>query len=320
MKTQFNITSMKWDLERYTSVEDFATALEGFDGVELMDYGDDISPIIPEEKVIGIHMRCPYHWLDFWNGDMERCIREYGSEKQVYENFGGTDRQALVDAFLQDWNRALLHQAEYAVYHISDVTCMECLTGEYAHTDEEVIDAACEMINQALPATAEGPWLLLENLWHPGLTFTRPEMTRRLLEGIHYPKTGFMLDTGHLMHTDLELNSQEEAVSYIHRCLDQHGELCDHIRGIHLNQSLTGAYRKQLMENLPELSEDYNERMKKIYTCVFRMDQHKPFTCAGVRELIKRIDPDYLTYEFISNNREEHMELLRQQRQALQER
>ena len=35
MKTQFNITSMKWDLERYTSVEDFATALEGFDGVEL---------------------------------------------------------------------------------------------------------------------------------------------------------------------------------------------------------------------------------------------------------------------------------------------
>ena len=278
MKTQFNITSMKWDLERYTSVEDFTTALEGFDGVELMDYGDDISPIIPEEKVIGIHMRCPYHWLDFWNGDMERCIREYGSEKQVYENFGGTDRQALVDAFLQDWNRALLHQAEYAVYHISDVTCMECLTGEYVHTDEEVIDAACELINQALPATAEGPWLLLENLWHPGLTFTRPEMTRRLLEGIHYPKTGFM------------------------------------------NQSLTGAYRKQLMENLPELSEDYNERMEKIYTCVFRMDQHKPFTCAGVRELIKRIDPDYLTYEFISNNREEHMELLRQQRQALHER
>ena len=39
-ETQFNITSMKWDLERYTSVEDFATALEGFDGVELMDYGD----------------------------------------------------------------------------------------------------------------------------------------------------------------------------------------------------------------------------------------------------------------------------------------
>ena len=50
------------------------------------------------------------------------------------------------------------------------------------------------------------------------------------------------------------------------------------------------------------------------------MDQHKPFTCAGVRELIKRIDPDYLTYEFISNNREEHMELLLQQRQALHER
>lgn len=319
MKTQFNITSMKWDLERYASREDFAAALQGFDGVELMDYGDDISAIIPEEKVIGVHMLCPYHWLDFWNGDLERCIREYGTLERVYQTFGGTDRQALVNAFLRDWNRACAHQAEYAVYHISDVTCMECLTGEYAHTDEEVIDAVCELINRALPATAEGPWLLLENLWYPGLTFTRSEMTRRLLEGIHYPKTGFMLDTGHLMHTNLELNSQEEAVAYIHRCLDQHGALCEHIRGIHLNQSLTGAYRKLLMQNPPELSEDYNKRMGEIYTCVFQMDQHKPFTCAGVRELIQRIHPDYLTYEFISNNREEHMEMLRQQRQALQE-
>ena len=95
---------------------------------------------------------------------------------------------------------------------------------------------------------------------------------------------------------------------------------CEHIRGIHLNQSLTGAYRKQLMQKPPELSADYNKRMGEIYTCVFRMDQHKPFICAGVWELIQRIHPDYLTYEFISNNREEHMEMLRQQRQALQER
>ena len=89
MKTQFNITSMKWDLERYASREDFATALQGFDGVELMDYGDDISTIIPEEKVIGVHMLCPYHWLDFWNGDLERCIREYSTLERVYQTFGG---------------------------------------------------------------------------------------------------------------------------------------------------------------------------------------------------------------------------------------
>lgn len=318
MKTQFNITSMKWDLDRYVSQEDFATALEGFDGVELMDYGEDISRIIPEEKVIGVHMLCPYYWLDFWNGDMQRCIREFGSEEQVYANFGGTTRQALVDAFRRDWNRAVLHQAEYAVYHISDVTCMESLTGKFYHTDEEVIDAVCELINQALPEEQDGPWLLLENLWYPGLTFTRPEMSRRLLEGIRYPKTGFMLDTGHLIHTNLELISEEEAVAYIYQCLDRHGVLCEHIRGIHLNQSLTGAYMKKLRQNPPVLSDNPDKRMEEIYTCVFRMDQHKPFTCAGVRELIERIRPDYLTYEFISNNREEHMEMLRQQRKALE--
>ena len=89
---------------------------------------------------------------------------------------------------------------------------------------------------------------------------------------------------------------------------------------MHSEQMAASAINSPFCSSTSELSEDYNERMEKIYTSVFRMDQHKPFTCAGVRELIKRIDPDYLTYEFISNNREEHMELLRQQRQALHER
>ncbi len=316
MKTQFNITSMKWDLQRYESQEDFQTMLEGFDGVELMDYGDDVSSIIPEKNIIGLHMLCPHYWLDFWNGDINRCIPEYGSEEQVYEGFGGTGRQALVDSFRRDWNQAKLHDAEYAVYHVSDVSTQECLTGKYNHTDEEVTDAVCDLINQALSADADGPWLLLENLWYPGFTFTRPEMTRRLLDGIHYRKKGIMLDTGHLMHTNLELKTQEEAVVYIHKCLDEHEDFIPFIRGVHLNQSLTGEYVKKLWQDPPVLSEDYDKRMEQIYTCVFQMDQHQPFTCPGVRELIERINSDYLTYEFISNDRAEHENMLRRQKEA----
>lgn len=51
-----------------------------------------------------------------------------------------------------------------------------------------------------------------------------PEMTRRLLDQIHYPKKGIMLDTGHLMHTNLELRTEEEAIGYILEKIKAHGE------------------------------------------------------------------------------------------------
>ena len=159
--------------------------------------------------------------------------------------------------------------------------------------------------------------LLLENLWEPGLTFTRPEMTARLLNGIRYPNKGIMLDTGHLLHTDLSLRTQKEGVEYIHRRLDEHGELCSCIRGIHLNQSLTGAYMRRVRANPPKLSQDYNEKMGQLFEYVFQADLHKPFVASGVQGLIERIAPDYLTFEFISNDLNQHRTMLRRQRAAL---
>lgn len=317
MKTQFNITTSSCDLDRYASREEFLAVLEGFDGVELMVCGEDTRGIIRPEDVVGLHMSSFYYWLDFWKGDWERCMQEFGAPDAAYAYYGGTTRQALIDRFRTDLQNAKHYGAEYMVYHIADSSSIETLTGRYAHTDEEVIDAACDLINEALPADTDGPLLLLENLWEPGLTFTRPEMTERLLRGVRYPRTGIMLDTGHLMHTDLSLRSQKEALSYIHRRLDEHGELCKHIRGIHLNQSLTGAYMKRVRKNPPELSGNYGARMGQLFEYVFQADQHKPFVCPGVRELIERIAPDYLTFEFISNNLAQHKTMLRRQRRSL---
>lgn len=318
MKTQFNITTSWCDLDRYSSREHFLRTLKGFDGVELMCYEEDARGIIPPEKVVGLHMSSFYFWLDFWLGDMDRCLQEFGTEERVYSFYGGRDRNALVERFRRDLADAKRYGAEYMVFHVADSSSEETLSGRYAHSDEEVIDAACRLINQALPADTDGPLLLLENLWEPGLTFTRPEMTARLLEGIEYPRKGLMLDTGHLMHTKLSLRSQKEALAYIHQCLDAHGQLCRHIRGVHLNQSLTGAYMKRVRKNPPVLSEDYNVRAGQIFEYVFKADLHRPFVCPGVKELIERISPDYLTYEFISNDLAEHSRMLRRQRSALE--
>ena len=244
---------------------------------------------------------------------MKRCLQEFGTKEAMYAYYGGETRQALIDRFRADLANAQKYGAEYMVYHIADSNSFETLTGRYAHTDEEVIDAACQLINAALEGVTDGPLLLLENLWEPGLTFTRPEMTARLLNGIRYPNKGIMLDTGHLLHTDLALRTQKEGVEYIRRRLDEHGELCRWIRGIHLNQSLTGAYMRRVRRNPPNLAQDYNAKMGQLFEYVFQADQHKPFSAPGVRALIEGVGPDYLTFEFISNDLKQHKTMLRRQ-------
>ena len=50
-----------------------------------------------------------------------------------------------------------------------------------------------------------------------------------------------MLDTGHLIHTNTDIKTQQDAVDYINTVLDKHDELSSYIKGIHLNQSLSGG-------------------------------------------------------------------------------
>ena len=43
-----------------------------------------------------------------------------------------------------------------------------------------------------------------------------PKANRALISQVHYGKKGFMLDTGHYLHTNLDLQTQDEAVEYLH--------------------------------------------------------------------------------------------------------
>jgi len=159
--------------------------------------------------------------------------------------------------------------------------------------------------------------LLMENLWQPGLTFLRPEMTQRLMDGVKYPNKGIMLDTGHLLHTNLKLRTQGEGLAYIHSLLDMHGDLCRYIRGMHLNQSLTGEYMEQTMLNPPDLSGSYADRIGKMFWHAFAVDKHLPFTCEGIDALVERVSPEYLTFEFITADSTQHRQYLDAQRHAL---
>ena len=313
MKTQINLTTDACDLDRFASQAELLALLEG-EGIELTCYGEDTRGVVPKDRVTGIHMRCLPYWVEFWRGNLPACIREFDDVGTVRAVFGGETPEALLKHYRRDLELAKRYGAEYLVFHVCDGSCEETFTGKSRHTDAEVIDAAAELLNALFGSASDGPWLLLENLWYAGLRFTDPKMTARLLDRVKYPKTGLMLDTGHLMHTCTRLRSQEDGVRRIREMLDLHGDLCRYIRGVHLHQSLTGEIIAETQANPPQLAPTYAERCGQLFRYVFSVDRHEPFTCAGVRELVERIAPDWLTYELISRDLAEHRALLKAQR------
>ena len=92
--------------------------------------------------------------------------------------------------------------------------------------------------------------------------------------------------------------------------LDRQKDMIPYIKGIHLQQSLTGDYVKEWLQTPHELPEDPTERFCKVYEHIFQIDRHEPFIAAGVKGLVERIAPLYVTYEYITRSREELAEYL----------
>lgn len=121
-----------------------------------------------------------------------------------------------------------------------------------------------------------------------------------------------MLDTGHFMNTNPDLRTPEDALVFLNRMLDAHEDLIPMIKGIHLNQSLSGSYVREFQKHLPTPAEDPKKLATQAFLHIFQVDQHRPFVADGVRELVRRIDPLFVTLEYISQDREEHTRLLRE--------
>ncbi|MCI8672274.1 MAG: TIM barrel protein [Lachnospiraceae bacterium] len=319
MKTMINITTSIYDIERYRNLSHLREFYRRFgcDGYELMRCPPPSSDILGKEDVVGVHLAYFTSWIDFWLGDEEALLEEYGSRERYEAFYGGTSRERIVEFVRSELEFAAGKEAEYVVFHAGDSVSREVFTYRFRHRDEEIVDAVAEIVNLALEGTDYSFWFLVENLPWPGMRFTRPEITERLLGQIRYEKKGIMLDTGHLMCTNPDIVSEEEGIAYIRRCLDAHGPLCRYIKGVHLHRSLSGSYVKSVLADPPVLPDDYDERIGMAYMHVFRIDQHQPFSCKEVKELIRQINPEYLTHEFVTNDLAQHEEYLRVQVEAL---
>lgn len=313
MKQSVNFPIYRGWLDDYGSLAELVAACTGLglQGIEPIWGDTDYDGELPTGLTVGYHLLFWPDWLDFWLGDRAALDRKFGSRAVWTQYYGGEDRAALLRQYQADMERAAKLGAAYVVLHVSDVSIEEGYTYRWLHTNEAVIDAACELVNQL---TADRDWpfdILLENQWWPGFTFTDPALTQRLLAGIHTPKKGLLLDTGHLLNTALDLADQRAGIAYIHEMLDAHGPLCREIKAVHLHQSLSGAYVRGHTGSLPAgLPVDYWARYAYSYDHVLQIDRHQPWTEPEIAGVLRRLGPQFLTHELSAASRTDRKRVL----------
>lgn len=270
------------------------------DGVELMM----CEPWTLENKGLkafakGVHLKFWPFWLDFWREDQQALLRQFGSETQIVSYYEAENRWQWLELYKENVRMAVELGVEYLVFHVSNTRKEEVFTWDFHAQDAEVVEAAIEVLNELTPLIPEHTAILFENLWWPGLTLLNAELVEKLLSKVNHKNTGIMLDTGHLMHTNPFLRSQEEGVQYILDTLAQLGEHQQRIKGVHLHHSLAGEYIQGCSREVP-----HDCSLLKVLEHVMNIDKHLPFSHPAAGKILERIQPEYLIHEFIYDSLE----------------
>ena len=291
----------------------------GLDGLEVIwDHMPYTEELPPNELAVGFHMLFWSNWVDFWKGDEAALLREFGDEGLIREYYHGETRADMISRYRVDLQRAIDLEAEYVVFHVSEVSLEECFTYRFVHDDREVVDCAIELINEVLDGMDVHMTFLVENQWWPGFTFTDPAMTRRLLDGIAYGDKGIMLDVGHLLHTNTKLRTQEQAAAYVRDMFDAHGDLAQYVRGLHLHQSLSGEYVESEGYRVPDdFDGSYWDKFSRCYKHILQIDRHEPWTDPVISDVVAHIGPEWVNNELSAWPRKPHYDAVRTQLQAL---
>ncbi|MCK4259841.1 MAG: TIM barrel protein [Halanaerobiales bacterium] len=311
--------NLEWFQNDWNEIVKF-TQRNQLDGIELIMHGDYDLSKIPENLVHGLHLCYWPMWLDFWKNDRRGLLRQFKTEENINNFYGGLDPEVLIDYYKKEFEIAKKLKVKYVVFHVSHVEILHTYSWKFTYNDWDVLKAAAELINESFQDSDESITLLFENLWWPGLNFLDAELTQRFFELIQYKNKGFMLDLAHLMITNFDLKNEREATDYILTQINKLGELKKYIRGIHINASIAGDYLKQDHSNEAKRIEKI-EKIWDQYIAVIshikKIDHHIPFKDKSIQEIIDEIEPDYKIFEVLPKDLEEFEHFLNIQHQAL---
>lgn len=319
MKHIVNTVSENEWLKEYKNRADMDSFIKDCicDGVEVIRGGEDTTGIYCSDNVIGVHLFFYPNWLDFWNMNVSKLEEHFGT-REIWENYyQAKNREEFLKPYRADMEYAEAIGAEYAVFHINDVSNEEILTYEWEHTNKEVIIAAAEIINELTKGKNYHFKLLLENLFTPGMMLLNPNETELMLNLVEYENKGILMDTGHLMCAPQNITDEEQGIDFVLKTVKAHGELAKSIKALHLHKSTTGNFVSELKSKTIIPEKEFYDRWTQSYNIILQIDQHRPFTSPRVQEILELVEPEFVCHEISAKNRSEKVEKVLIQMKAL---
>ncbi|PKQ61886.1 hypothetical protein BZG02_14370 [Labilibaculum filiforme] len=296
------------------------------DGVELLIGYDSPSEEIPKEIIKSVHLPFWVTWLDVWRkgGAAANYYFPNVPAEQLQFCCGGENAGEMIATQKKLWEYASKLNPAHAVVHAAHVELEHAFTRDFTYKSTEVLASLAEMLNQTAQEFGNGEPpvpLAIENLWWPGLDFLFPAQADDFASRLEFSNWNLLLDTGHLMNTNIALRCEDEAIDFVlERVSRLSKDIQEKIKSLHLNLSLSGEYQtNQVMKGLPEGWAGLKDTDKYSTTRnhVLKIDQHLPFTSKRVKEIIYEIQPEIVIHEFITENMSEYSEKLDIQMNAL---
>lgn len=300
-------TSDFYSCEKIKEKVEYYKEKYNFDGIELIKFSESNNSKI-KDYIKGYHLRFFPMWIDLYLDRKDVLKKEIDSLEEYTYLCGGETKDEMLRSYENELELAHKLEVEYVVLHVCNIRLSETYTYKFEYSDEEILYYVSEIINRIMKSKYKFK-LLLENLWWPGLKLISKSEIEFLLKNIEYKNLGFMLDTGHMLNTNLKLQNSDEAISYIKNTIKNLGGYKKYINGIHLNYSLSGEYIKSVLKNK-------NEK-EPIYKHIGKIDYHDPFEHREIKEVIEELPIDYLIYELIGKDDKEFEEKIKRQEKAL---
>lgn len=268
------------------------------DGIEQLIYDNNM--ILKYKKsTIGVHLEYWSYWIDFWWNNQQRLDYIFESNEEKKHYYKAQNIYEWIEYIKKNITLALNLKPQYLVWHVSEANVQEIFTYNFYYNDRQVLLATSEVFNEVAKIIPDNVLILFENLWWPGLRLNSMENVVYFFEKLKHNNVGIMLDTGHLMNTNINLTSELEASIFIKDIVNNLGSFASLIKGVHLNCSLSGQYQKKFIEQQFKFCEFDKHRLWEHIT---KIDKHEIFQTKAPSFLIDYIQPQYVVHELAYDN------------------
>lgn len=268
------------------------------DGIEQLIYDNNMI-LKYKESTIGVHLEYWSYWIDFWWNNQQRLDYIFESNEEKKHYYKAQNIYEWIEYIKKNITLALNLKPQYLVWHVSEANVQEIFTYNFYYNDRQVLLATSEVFNEVAKIIPDNVLILFENLWWPGLRLNSMENVVYFFEKLKHNNVGIMLDTGHLMNTNINLTSELEASIFIKDIVNNLGSFASLIKGVHLNCSLSGQYQKNFIEQQFKFCEFDKHRLWEHIT---KIDKHEIFQTKAPSFLIDYIQPQYVVHELAYDN------------------